>query len=416
VVVASNQDRGAICASALRRGADWLAEVAQITRPDQPFENPKRYPHRDYDGSMRTEYDTRSRRWSLNGPCFHTGQAIRALLVAARRTGDERYRADALRGGAFLFRERIDEMGHPQRGLLLSLEQNDDEVNVQVTLEALSGLLDLYEATGEHAYLDMVSQNTDLLIDGAYLPGERLMRDHYSLAARAFIHDPENDLPGRAMLDDAVLIRLADLTGEDRYRDVFLAMADRLLEEEGPAGTWLRFPPWRPAVGRIHNRKNWWWGYPLLAAFDATGERRYLDGAVRAADWYLNDQNLDGGLYYTPGPDGRHNSYGLCTSVVACGVLFWVDLWRRTGHQRYLDGISRGIGYLLAAQFAGDVPDPDVRGAFFEAPHPPDGSLAPGYQVRDLATIFGIRALDAALGIAELLETDAAWADTSMAW
>jgi hypothetical protein len=218
------------------------------------------------------------------------------------------------------------------------------------------------------------------------------------------------------MRDAAVLLRLATLTGDQRYREIFLSMADRLLEEEGPAGTWLRFPPWRPEIGRIHNRKNWWWGYPLLAAFDATGDTRYLEGAVRAGAWYLNAQNLDGGLYYTPGPDGRHNSYGLCTSVVACGVLFWADLWRRLGDERYLAGISRGVGYLLAAQFAADVPDANVRGAFFEVPHPPDGSLAPGFQVRDLATIFGIRALDAVLDIAEVLTLDSAWADTSMAW
>jgi len=84
------------------------------------------------------------------------------------------------------------------------------------------------------------------------------MLDHYSLSRREFFHDPENAVAGRAVLDDAVLLRLSDATGDRRYREVFLAMADRLLEEEGPAGTWLRFPPWREEVGRIHNRKQLW--------------------------------------------------------------------------------------------------------------------------------------------------------------
>jgi rhamnogalacturonyl hydrolase YesR len=407
--------RGA-CEVALRRGAAWLAGTCQVSRPEQAFVDPKGYPHGDYDGAMRTEYDTRSRTWSVNGPCFHTGQAVRALLVAERRTGEVHYRDAAIRGGAFLLRERIADEGHPQRGLLKSLEQNDDEVNVQVTIEALSGLLDLHGATGDPTYLAAVRQSADLLLDGAYLPDERLMRDHYSLRRGAFVGDEENALPGRAMVDDAVLDRLTTATDDGRYRAAFLEMADRLLEEEGPAGTWLRFPPWRERVGRVHGRKNWWWGHPLLAAFDAAREQRYLDGAVRAAGWYLEAQNLDGGLYYTPSPDGRHNSFGLCTSVVACAVLFWADLWRRLGDDRYLAPIARGTGYLLAAQFAADVPDPDVRGAFFEAPHAPDGSLAPGYQVRDLATIFAIRALDAVLDIPVLLDPDVAWADTSMAW
>ncbi len=402
--------------AAIERGADWLANVAQLRSREQVFEDPKHYPHVDYTGAMRTEYDTRTQIWSMNGPAFHTGQAIRALLVAARRLTDDRYVDSAKLGAEFLLRERITEEDHPHRGLLLSLEQNHDEVNIQVTFEALSGLIDLYDRTGDRRYLAVVQENANLLVDHAYLPDERLMKDHYSLGRRGFIGDCENDLPGRAMVDDAVLLKLADRTGDDRYRRIFLSMADRLIEEEGPPGTWLRFPPWRPSEGRIHGRKNWWWGYPLLAAFDVTGDERYFQAGKRAGDWYLEEQNLDGGFYYTPSPDRRHNSYGLCTSVVACAVIYWAELWKRLGDQKYQDGISRGVGFLLAAQFSDDVEDANVRGAFFESPHPPDGSLAPGYQVRDIATIFSIRALDAVLEIPGLVEEGRAWADTSMEW
>lgn len=409
-------DRRRACLESLTRAASWLRDTAQVRGPGQSFENPAGFPHGDFTGAMRTEYDTTSRVWSTNGPIFHSGQAIRAFLVAWRRLGDDRYLDAAVAAGAFLLRERIDEDGHPQRGLLMSLEQNDDEINVQVTVEALSGLLDLHGATDDPRYHDVARESVDILIRDAYLPDERLMLDHYSLCRREFFHDPENAVAGRAVLDDAVLIRLSEETGDDIYRGVFLAMADRLLEEEGPPGTWLRFPPWEERVGRIHNRKSWWWGWPLLSAYDATGDRRYLDGAIRAGDWYRAGQNLDGGLYYTPTPDGRHNSFGLCTSVVAVAVLFWVDLRRRTGDASYLTAIERGVGFLLAAQFSDDVEDPDVRGALFESPRPPDGSLAPGYRVRDIAAIFAIRALDAVLDMDELAAGDGAWADTSMAW
>lgn len=409
-------DRRAQCLASIDRASVWLRDVAQVRGPGQPFENPAGYPHADFTGAMRTEYDTRTRVWSTNGPVFHSGQAIRSFLVARRRLGEDRYLEAALAAGEFLLRERIDEPGQPQRGLLMSLEQNDDEINVQVTVEALSGLLDLHAETADDRYLAPVRESLDILIRDAYLPEERLMLDHYSLSRRVFFHDPENAVAGRAVLDDAVLLRLADASGDARYRDVFLAMADRLLKEEGPPGTWLRFPPWQERVGRIHNRKSWWWGWPLLSAFDATGDRRYLDGAIRAGDWYRNAQNMDGGLYYTPSPDGRHNSFGLCTSVVAVAVLFWADLWRRTGDANYLPAIERGVGFLLAAQFSADVEDPDVRGALFESPRPPDGSLAPGYRLRDIAAIFAVRALDDVLDIDVLGDAEEEWADTSMAW
>ncbi len=143
---------------------------------------------------------------------------------------------------------------------------------------------------------------------------------------------------------------------------------------------------------------------------------RFSSGSGSTSPAIGAQQNLDGGLYYTPAPDGRHNSYGLCTSVVGCAVLYWVDLWGRTGEERYLDGIGRGVGFILAAQFADDDFDQDARGAFFEAPHPPDGSLSPGHQIRDIATIFAIRALDAVLDVPDLVDAGRDWADTSMAW
>lgn len=412
------------CEVALRRGAEWLIARAQVPaggRESAPFDDPLRYPHGDYAGAIRTEYDTKTRRWGMNGPTWHAGQAIRAMLVAERRLNDGRFRAAALAAAEFMLRERLADPPEVA-GMLLTYEGDSTHANVEVGFEGINGWLDLHAATGDDRWLDAARQASDALCVG-YLPGERLMFDHYHVANRRFVGDPDNPNPGRAMLDDATLARLSRITGEARYGDLFLAMADRLLEEEGPRGTWLRFPPWRPEVGRVHGRKSWWWGWPLLAAHDLAAERgqgnaaRYLDGAIRAAEWYLHGQNLDGGAYYTPNTGGQHNSYGLCTSVSAVSILFWADLWRRTGEDRWLVGIRRAVGYLLRTQFADDVEDPDVRGAFFESPNKPDGSLSPGFQVRDIATIFGIRALDAVLDLPELLADDGEeWADTTMKW
>jgi hypothetical protein len=407
-------------ADALQRllisATDWLVDCAQITNENDHFDNPAGYRHTSFVGSFRTEYDTKSRRWWINGPAFHTGQAIRSLLVAFRRTGRDRYQQAAVLGGEFLLREVIDESHHPQNGLLLSLEQNDDEINVQVTFEALSGLLDLFAVSQDDRFLQAVVRSVDILIRDAYLPEHHLMLDHYSLKRREFFHDPDNTLPGRAMIDDALLLRLSAATGDPQYRQLFLEMARRLVRAEEPIGTWIGLPPWTPDRGRIHNRKNWWWGWPMIAAFNTSGEQSFLDMAIRAGNWWLNGQNLDGGLYYSPDPANRHNSFGVCTSVVAVSVLLWHDLWRQTADSRYLKAIDRAIGFLQAAQFNSDPDDENIRGALFESPKAPDGTTCPGFLIRDLAAIFAIRAADLVMDIDILTASSTDWIDTSMQW
>ena len=88
---------------------------------------------------------------------------------------------------------------------------------------------------------------------------------------------------------DPAALALIDARGREWTRAELhqraLAMADRLLREEGPTGTWLRFPPWPPELGRVHGRKSWWWGWPLLAAVLHTGGAAAL---VMAFTWALS--------------------------------------------------------------------------------------------------------------------------------
>src|SRR5687768_13847138 len=103
--------RRAQCEVALRRGVEWLIGRAQVPdggREAAPFDDPLGYPHGDYAGAIRTEYDTKTHRWGMNGPTWHAGQAIRALVVAERRLSDGRFREAALAAGEFMLRERLE--------------------------------------------------------------------------------------------------------------------------------------------------------------------------------------------------------------------------------------------------------------------------------------------------------------------
>ena len=134
----------------------------------------------------------------------------------------------------------------------------------------------------------------------------------------------------------------------------------------------------------------------MLTAFDLTGDRRFFDAAVRAGQWYTDHQNLDGGFYYAPLRNGRHGSFALATSGSAVAAILWAELYARTEDPAYLESIGRSLRFLAAAQFTssdGDD-DPNVRGALWETLNVPDGTTKPGHRVRDIASIFAVRAYD----------------------
>ncbi len=403
------------CRRLIVQGADWLAKIARVRSEADRFEDPRRYPHPNYAGAIRNEYDTRTGTWYLNGPVWHTGQAIRSLLVAHRHSPDPSLLDACLAMGRFVVANIVEAPGHPNDGLLLAYEGDNVTVNNQTVFETLPGLLDLAQWTQDVGWTAHARRAADFALRGL-LPEEGLIVDHYHVERAQFVRDPDNPLPGRPLLDGGTLVQLARATGDETYLRAFLTMSDRALREENPPGTWIIFPPWHADSGRLHIRTSWWWGYPLLQAYDLSGDARFWQATLRVGDWYLAQQNLDGGFYYSPLRNGKHVSLGLATSGAAVACIIWSDLYGRTGDPKYRDAVNRSVRFLLAAQFAAAASDPNIRGALWESPNPPDGTACPGFLIRDIATILAIQAADRVLSTAALLEEVAPAWDHSMPW
>jgi len=155
--------------------------------------------------------------------------------------------------------------------------------------------------------------------------------------------------------------------------------------------------------------------HPLLTAHDLTGDRRFFDAALRAGQWYLRHQNLDGGFYYATLRDGRHGSFALATSGSAVAAILWAELYARTEDPVYREAIGRSLRFLAAAQFGDQADDPNVRGALWETLNVPDGTTRPGHRVRDIASIFAVRAYDRLIAD-QLAPDDVAPLDNAMPW
>ncbi|MFC2076027.1 pectate lyase [candidate division KSB1 bacterium] len=93
----------------------------------------------------------------------------------------------------------------------------------------------------------------------------------------------------------------------------------------------------------------------LLHLFDAGGDSSYFKAAVRGADFMVAAQYESGAWpqIYPPGKGGYSKFYTLNDGVVNDTVCRLLEVYHRTGDRRYLDSAIRGGKWLVSAQLSG---------------------------------------------------------------
>ncbi len=367
-------------------GCNWLADRCQA--PDRKDPN--------Y-GAMRSEYIEATRQWRFyqldyQEPFWHTGQAVRTLLVAYNLSRNPKYLEHAVRGGEYLIHaQNLDKADERYYGFIFS--KNAKGAATASQLEGFCALLDLFQATGDEKWRERLKLGLDWLLRNLYRKGEGLFTNTFLPREYGFA-PPDRSRP---FLDDATLYWAYREFKQPVYLETFREVADRLLRDEDPPGNWINYAPCQPGafggLGQIHPRQTWWWGYPMLTAYDAFRDDKYLKAGARATDWYIENSSLDGACYYHNTRNGKHLSFDFCVSAVGCATVMYVDMWKRSRQEKYRAAAERALGFLLKAQFGKDAPDPDMRGAFFEGLHPPDGSGRQRFYLRDISTAFASRAM-----------------------
>ena len=389
------------CRQLIVQGGTWLAGIARVKSEADRFQGLKgRFAsvlHRRDPKRVRHEDGM----WSVNEP---SGIRVRpSVRCWSSPTFQGSLAGGCVPGhGNFVISNIVDAPGHPNDGLLLAYEGDNVTVNNQTVFETLPGAPGLGTAYAGRP-LDGLCQPRRQLRPRGLLPAEGLIVDHYHVARARFVRDPDNPLPGRPVLDAGALVQLARATGNDTYLRAFMVIALGPAEEAQP-GTWIVFPPWHPDTGRLHIRTSWWWGYPLLQAYDLSGDTRFWQATLRVGDWYFAQQNLDGGFYYSPLETASTSASGwrraARRSPVLSGQTFTVH---GRGTRNIRTPSTAACASLLAAQFSPIASDPDIAGRCGSRPIPPMGRRA-GFLIRDIATIFGNQALDRALNTADLLK------------
>lgn len=162
------------------------------------------------------------------------------------------------------------------------------------------------------------------------------------------------------------LLKLAEVTGETRYREAALHAMDAVLVEVVPAGRWEDFETywscngfWNDQVGtriprnamyKQNNFSMFWTAEALLAAYHVTGDARYLAWGRRTLDELgMCQQVWQPPFIYIPalGGFGVMNFDGEWNDSRQClfAELF-MDYYRVTGEREYFE---RGIAALKSA-------------------------------------------------------------------
>ncbi|MGI6610045.1 MAG: hypothetical protein ACOX4G_05985, partial [Limnochordia bacterium] len=251
----------------LRLGCSWLTDIAQMSSDSLTSENNSHHlRHTSWRGAIRGEYHPATRQWDFFCPTWHTGQAIKALVMAHSVLKEGELLTAARHGAGFINNNRISDPSQDDYGLILGFEDVGDSVNTSAILECLDGLFHLSEATGDDAYTGWAVHALDWVARKTYLPDERLFYDLFSTSTWSIERAPwahRQPYPGRPLLDDGVFLKGYHYTGNREWKNIFYQVADRLLEEEEPArqldplralqqGHWLHSPQAGLLVGTAH--------------------------------------------------------------------------------------------------------------------------------------------------------------------
>ncbi len=380
--------------AALKLACHWLVDVAQVKTEELTFEkNKASHPTSNWKGAIRGEYSVARKQWSFFCPTWHTGQAIKALVMASQVLKDQSLLEAAIFSAGFIENNRISDPEHPDYGLILAYEDFPDLVNTSAILEALDGLFVLSAVTGDTKYQQWALDALTWVIRRMYLHGEGLFRDWYDPKDQMVVENNalSHSFPGRPLIDDAILLKAYEITGDEDFKRVFYEIAERLLREEDPPGNWVAFGPSNPIKGSIHPRQSYWWGRPMLAAYKQSGDHRYLSCFVRAGEWYAGAQRKDGGILRGTYTNLKTESFGHATSATACAVMVYLDLYKQTHDHKWVSLIMRGMRYCMKMQMVKPV-DPNLKGSIIEKINKPDGTDDNPYHIRDIGSIFFIQA------------------------
>jgi hypothetical protein len=301
-----------------------------------------------------------------------TGYIIGTLLAYGRAAGRDDCVARARELGEWEL-----EVQNPDGGVILGLLTGDEKPSTAFnTGMVIHGWIDLYKTEEDARYLEAAERAGRWLLDrqdddGAWRGEAEYFGIPHTYSARV----------------SWALARLADATGDDRYRVAALRQLDWVLTMQRPNGWFdacsfrLNIPPSTHVLAYTLRG--------LLETYALVGTERHLEGVLKTSDALIRAFEQDGRLLASF-DEGWRPVYGHeCLTGVAQLAGIWLRLYELLGDRRYLAAGVRALDSAVARQSHSDWAP--VRGAL-PGSFPIHGRYAP-LQFPNWATKFLVDSL-----------------------
>jgi len=342
---------------ALDRSIIWLTKTGVYNNDES---NKMTY------GGVNAYYDVRRKRY----PFVYTeitAYTIQLFLYLFRRFEDKSYLEKAKRSADWLLNvaksrgRNSRAYGSFLMGYDLSKERMIPKAYSFDNGICLNALLDIYSETENQRYYQSAREVGSWLInvmqnsDGSFKP-------LYDLQRGSCPTNPKNwfEAPGSFHSKIALgLLKLWEDIEDSKYLDSARKLCCWALTQQKKDG---RFSS-NIFSDETNTHAHCYTIEGLLYAYDKLGNDDFLKSAIRAAEWLIDVQCSDGGLYQVYKNDW-HNRIKL-TYATSQAIRIWILLYELTGERKLYDAAMRSLHFVLRMQ-SENKRDANAYGGFYD--------------------------------------------------
>jgi uncharacterized protein YyaL (SSP411 family) len=356
----------------------------------------------DENGKSRCDYQMIEGKWYDYEPAWHTGQIIYGLLEAYAITGNPKFLENAKRAGDWWISLEIKD--HPQlKGMLRAIHGDyiENYIVFATISDGTAGLFRLWEVTREKKYGQIPTQAGDWMLRNMWNADARVFYDNVDPETGAVLTEYSPFWKGkekhelydvsRPNNEGSLFKDMFEFTGDEKYKKIFIEICESLVEKQGEAGVWLDFMPNEKETGVFHPRFSLWYAESLLEGYALTGDKRFLEAALKTARVFTRFQNGEGTIFYKNYLSGKINQNSICGSAVAFAGIIWLRL-HQAGFTEFSENIEKSALWVVTNRYPANHPDSNLAGGFLET-RMRNRQHRIWLTHRDIATSFGLRFL-----------------------